>query len=280
MLCYNYFVKKISLGGKRMKKRFLIVALFVTLLFPFMVNASEEETKNYESTNLKETLDLEEIDYEFKSYKETDDQVTIYMFRGSGCGFCQSFLNYLNSITDEYGKYFKLVAYEVWENSNNADLLDEVAEFLDEDAAGVPYIVIGDKVFPGYIEDWNQDIIDAIMAQYESDEKYDVMQEMAIAKENAAKEAKGTSSSTIIWWNAGIVLIATLIIISVICINNKKLDYKLEAICEKLNIEEHEILSDIKDTNKKELATKKVTNKTKESTDKKSKTKAKNKPEK
>ena len=125
---------------------------------PFQVKANEK----YETMNLKETLAAEEIELTYTDYKETDDQITIYMFRGNTCGFCKSFLNFLNSITEEYGKYFKLESYEVWGNQDNAELLNSVGEFLGEQAGGVPFIVIGDKVFPGYNEVYDEDIKTAI----------------------------------------------------------------------------------------------------------------------
>ena len=39
-----------------------------------------------------ELLKAKEIELAYPDYKETDDQITIYMFRGTGCTYCRSFL--------------------------------------------------------------------------------------------------------------------------------------------------------------------------------------------
>ena len=95
-----------------MKKKILtfLVTLGVILL-PLTANASLID--EYEHKNFKDTLAAESIELKNKDYKETDDQITIYMFRGQGCAYCRSFLEFLNSISNEYGKYFKLVSFEV-----------------------------------------------------------------------------------------------------------------------------------------------------------------------
>ena len=102
-----------------MKKK--IIMFLVTLgiiMLPLSANASLID--DYEHKNFKETLAAENITLKNTSYKETKDQMTIYMFRGQGCTYCRSFLNFLNNISEEYGKYFKLVSFEVWNDANNS----------------------------------------------------------------------------------------------------------------------------------------------------------------
>ena len=174
-----------------MKKIFGLLLVMMMLVSPFnvrAVTADDEEIniKKYNTLNFKEILAQENIKEEYPEYTETDDQITIYLFRGHGCGFCQRFLNFLNSITKEYGKYFKVVGFEVWNDASNAELLGKVADFLGEDAGGVPYIVIGDQVFPGYADTYNDRIKSAITSLYEAEEKYDVFEEY----NKAIKEAK------------------------------------------------------------------------------------------
>lgn len=157
-----------------MKKKIIFSFALSLLLMPMFVSASTK----YETSNLKETLEEEEIEVAFSDYEETDEQAVIYLFRGHGCGYCHSFLEYLNSITDEYGKYFKLVSYEVWYNEDNANLMSDVATFLGEQASGVPFIVIGDQVFPGYTESYNDSILAAIKETYRNNNEYDVLNEL------------------------------------------------------------------------------------------------------
>lgn len=174
-----------------MKKVFGFLLAMMMLVSPFTVKAvtaddEEINIKKYNTSNYKEILAEEKIKEEFKNYAETDDQITIYLFRGHECGFCQRFLNFLNSITDEYGKYFKVVGFEVWSDAKNSELLGQVSDFLGEDAGGVPYIIIGDQVFPGYADTYNDGIKSAIKTLYESENRYDVFEEY----NKAVKEAK------------------------------------------------------------------------------------------
>ena len=149
-----------------MKKKILtfLITLGVVLL-PLTTNASLID--EYEHKNFKETLAAESMELKNKDYKETDDQITIYMFRGQGCDFCRAFLEFLNSISDEYGKYFKLVSFEVWENQDNNTLFDKVAAVTGEAAEGVPYIIIGETVYPGYVSDWDDTIKTSIKTEYD-----------------------------------------------------------------------------------------------------------------
>ncbi|MCM1371031.1 MAG: thioredoxin family protein [Clostridium sp.] len=158
-----------------MKNKIMLFLIVCFLLLPFNANAMEGE---YKTLNLDQALTQEKIDHDFSNYKETSDQITIYLFRGNGCGFCRSFLTFLNSIVPEYGKYFKVVSFEVWYDEKNSALMEEVADYLGEEAGGVPYIIIGDKVFPGYVSTWDQEIKTAIVDLYNNKDRYDVFYEM------------------------------------------------------------------------------------------------------
>lgn len=191
-----------------MKKLFVLL-LATIMIIPTCVNAKEE----YKSLDLKETLEEEGIDPEFKSYKETDDQVIIYMFRGKGCGYCRAFLTFLNSITEEYGKKFKLVSYETWYDSKNAELMDQVGTFLNQPAQGVPYIIIGDKVFAGYASSYDDQIKAKIDEEYaiKKNKRYDVLKEMD--KGTDSDKSSSTSSIAVIVWNACISAVAAIVVI-------------------------------------------------------------------
>ena len=128
-----------------MKKRLIALVVGLLLVLPFTVFAETE------SMGLADTFAAEDIEISTK-YKETDKQATIYLFRGQGCSHCLDLLNYLNSILDEYGNKFKLVSYEVWNNTDNADLEEKVAELLNADVqkGSVPFLIIGDQYFIGF----------------------------------------------------------------------------------------------------------------------------------
>jgi thiol-disulfide isomerase/thioredoxin len=207
-----------------MKKK-LILLLLVVALLPIKVFA-KSFVDDYNTMNFKETIESEGFTLENKDYKETDDQAIIYMFRGQGCGYCRAFLEFMNSISKEYGKYFKMVSFEVWNDANNADLLEKVPLVTNKAAGGVPYIIIGEKVFAGYAESYNDGIKAAIMAQYE-DSSYDVMEELD--KTLNGKSSSGSSFATI-FWNAFFVVAAT---VAIIIVNNNNTKRVLEAVGKK-----------------------------------------------
>ncbi len=169
-----------------MVKKVLFI-LCVSLLLPLQVFASTK-LDNYDTTNLKETLELAGIEIKNPNYEETDEQVPVYLFWSTTCQYTKPLLEYFNSISDEYGKYFKLVAFDVTYNTKNIDLFREVGPFLGEEQMGVPFYVIGKKYFPGYNKDATYEIADAIMREYNSANKYDVFEEMAKQEGNVQEE--------------------------------------------------------------------------------------------
>lgn len=226
-----------------MKKIFgLVFSLFLMFAPVSNVFASELEEINladYETANLKETLDSEKIKLS-GDYKESDSQVTIYMFRGLNCGFCKSFLNFLNSIVDEYGKNFKLVSFEAWYDENNSNLLSTISSFLGSEAKGVPYIIIGDEVFPGYDTQYDDSIKNAIKTQYEADEKYDVFEAYNEYVRTENKKAS-KSTTTIIIWNFVFIAISTCLIMMHTTISNNKVLRAMGYVKEEKEVEEVQI---------------------------------------
>lgn len=79
--------------------------------------------------------------------------------------------------------------------------MQQVGETLGQSAQGVPFIVIGDTVFPGYDESWNDDFKDKIMKEYESKDSYDVMDNLG-----KVKKEKSSSTTTTTW----VVILTTL----------------------------------------------------------------------
>lgn len=208
-----------------MKKILLLVMISLLCFIPVSVNAQE---KGYSSLNLDEALTEEGIDHDFSNYEENNDQAIIYLFRGKGCGYCKKFLTFLNSIVDDYGKYFKVVSYEVWYDQENASLLTKVSNYLGTSAEGVPYIVIGDKVFPGYASSYDEDIKDAIKKQYDSKNEYDVMKKISVdSNSNSKTEVKNTKNNSIlsvilISIFASIFVIGAIVIIVIFNLKDKK----------------------------------------------------------
>lgn len=192
-------------------KNTLFVFLFLMIL-PVGVFAS-----SYSTLNLEETFLREKLEYDVTNYQESDEQITIYMFRGQGCSYCRQFLTFLNSILPEYGKYFKLVSFEVWQNKNNAALMNDVADSLKQNISGVPFIVIGDKVFTGYSNTFDDQIKKAIVEEFNNKNGNDVLK--AIEKADKEKNKSSVGSATVIIWNFIFVGIGTGIVL--LYVNNK-----------------------------------------------------------
>ena len=213
-----------------MKNKVIVFLLMILMVLPLTVYAKSDD---YNTKNLTETLKDESIDPEFKNYEENNNQITIYMFRGKGCGYCRAFLTFLNSITEEYGKYFKLESYEVWNDSKNKDLMDKVSSFIGQPAQGVPYIIIGEKVFPGYANTYDEQIKAAITSLYNTNksDRYDVMKEY----KKSLKSTSGVSSTKVIIWNLVFVTVATLIVMVFVNFKFKQVNESVAKIEKSIN---------------------------------------------
>ncbi len=212
----------------------IITLIIATLCLVLPLSAKAINIENYNTLNLAEILAAEEIEPAFDEYKENDKQVIIYLFRGQGCTFCRGFLEYLNKIYEDEGDKFKVVSFETWKDSNNNELLHETAEFMEVpnlEKLGVPFIVIGDKFFPGFTEEaYGDAVLEAINEEYEKDpeDRYDVFEEMEKAPE------KGTSSVGL----GGIILIdliAVAIVIIYDTIRFNKLQDEVRQLASKKN---------------------------------------------
>lgn len=177
-----------------MKK--IMAILLVLLLMPTIVFAKEPE-----SMSLEDALKEEEIEYDLGDYQESDQKANIYLFRGKGCSHCYEFLEYVSKdLIKESGEYFNLVTYEVWNNEDNKELMDKVAEYLGEEAGGVPFIVIGDKVFAGYAESMNDEMKEAIKKLYDSEDRYDVIKKLETDPSvKDKKKSKNDSTMTVVF---------------------------------------------------------------------------------
>ena len=103
------------------------------------------------------------------------DKINVYMFTGDGCAHCIEAKSAFENLKEEYGEYFTLNEYEVWNNEDNATLMEKVKDKLGDDIEGVPYIIIGDNSWEGYTESYLSEIKDKIVEEYNSDNRYDVL---------------------------------------------------------------------------------------------------------
>ena len=149
------------------KLRFLLVLLLAIMIIPFGVFAEgEEEQSQTEGEQVTTT-----------AAEESDKRAIVYFFRGQGCSHCAEAEEWFNSIQEELGEYFKIVDYETWYNKDNAELMTKVAEARNDEAGGVPYIIIGDKSWIGFADDYKDEIKAQIKDLYAQDvsQRYDIL---------------------------------------------------------------------------------------------------------
>ena len=119
-----------------MKKYIALLIILVSFIIPFKVKALSVEYK----------------------YPEK-----IYLFYGRECPHCEELMRYLDELLakDKY-KSVKLETYEVWHNKENDKKRIEVEKILGEEAAGVPYMIIGTNVIQGFASSMKSEIKDII----------------------------------------------------------------------------------------------------------------------
>ena len=119
-----------------MKKYIALLIILVSFIIPFKVKALSVEYK----------------------YPEK-----IYLFYGRECPHCEELMRYLDELLakDKY-KSVKLETYEVWHNKENDKKRIEVEKILGEEAAGVPYMIIGTNVIQGFASSMKSEIRDII----------------------------------------------------------------------------------------------------------------------
>ena len=145
---------------KKFLNKLFIFLVAVTFVLPFTVLASGEE-ENTEGETVEEKT-----------------PVKVYEFYGSTCGYCASLNSWFESIEEEYGDYFDLVKLEVWENQNNAALMETTISKLGANVNGVPFVVIGDKYTVGFdSETTPTEVLSYIMTEYEksAEERIDIV---------------------------------------------------------------------------------------------------------
>ena len=113
------------------------------------------------------------------SNNDSEKKVTVYLFRGNGCPHCEHAMEFLESIADDYG-YLEIISYEVWYNSENQKLMEEVSSELGITVStSGPLIVIGTEYARrGYSDGMEDVIIREIESSYQSSDYEDVVEKV------------------------------------------------------------------------------------------------------
>ena len=165
------------------KLGFLLIILAAFLLLPMTVFAEGEETT--EEVVAEETTD--------------SNEVNLYFFRGEGCSHCAEAEAWFESIEEEYGSYFKIVDYETWYDEENSNLMQQVAEARGETAEGVPYIIIDDKSWNGFADEYKDEILEQIKTVYAQnvEDRYDIMKYLETGNTNKKADEESSSSDVL-----------------------------------------------------------------------------------
>lgn len=132
-----------------MKKISHLFIAFILLLIPFAVSAKEK--------------------------------VNVYLFRGEGCPHCEEALEFFDALSqdEEYKDLYELKTYEVWYDTDNQELMKSVADALNKDVSGVPFIVIGSETYSGYASSMDEKIKTTIKDAYEDKDYKDIVKEVS-----------------------------------------------------------------------------------------------------
>lgn len=138
---------------------------------PLSTTPAESDNETYTNTDvpkLQEGIHLEDVK------KSSDGAFNMYLFYGKGCPHCEELIKFLQSLSDQEKTKFHLYTFETWYDNENKELLEDVKIELNKNIGGVPFLVIGEKTFSGYGSSMNNDIMNAIDAEYTNTNRYDL----------------------------------------------------------------------------------------------------------
>lgn len=84
--------------------------------------------------------------------EEKTNTVTIYFFHQETCPHCKKENIFLDELQKKYKNDVIIKRYEVSKSKENSDYLVKAKEKMDVDTSGVPFTVMGDKVYIGYTD--------------------------------------------------------------------------------------------------------------------------------
>ena len=120
-----------------MKKLLFFIVAFI-IFFPTNILALSDNYQDKVATITNAQID--------------DNKINLYLFHGAECPHCEEERDWLEVIKKDYQKYLNVYYYEVWHDSDNKILMDQVKEIFEIEKNGVPLTIIGDTYFIGFSE--------------------------------------------------------------------------------------------------------------------------------
>ncbi len=105
------------------------------------------------------------------------NEVNIHYFWGVGCPYCNSAKITLDELVKEY-KNITVYDYEIYNSAKNRQIFKDVGKLLNEDVAGVPFMVIGKETIVGFNTATTPNLLKQIINYYSQNAYQDIVGEM------------------------------------------------------------------------------------------------------
>ncbi len=99
--------------------------------------------------------------------KAEEKQLDLYLFYGDGCPHCKALEEYLDDYLKDKDN-IKLHEYEIWYSEENQNLFKKVQNAMNIKANGIPYLVIGEDVVQGFMENYTEEKINGYIKYYQN----------------------------------------------------------------------------------------------------------------
>ena len=155
-----------------------ILSTMMLIMYPLMNKTSDKSTtkntestqNNSESTSNSTSKSTTQSTTEFAFNHESDidlsnNKPNIYIFWGDGCPHCKALAKFISKLPAETKDKVNIYSFEVWSDKDNKAFMKKFGKYLGQDVSGVPFMIIGDKIFDGYSSGdtkTDQQILDAI----------------------------------------------------------------------------------------------------------------------
>ncbi|TWO98766.1 thioredoxin family protein [TM7 phylum sp. oral taxon 351] len=156
----------------------VILSTMMLIMYPLMNKPSDKNTakttestqNNSGSTSNSTSKSTTQSTTEFAFNHESDinlssNKPNIYIFWGDGCPHCKALSKFISKLPAETKNKVNIYSFEVWSDKDNKAFMKKFGKYLGQDVSGVPFMVIGDKIFDGYSSGdtkTDQQILDAI----------------------------------------------------------------------------------------------------------------------
>lgn len=87
------------------------------------------------------------------SFAMAEQKEELHFFWQIGCPHCAKEEIFLDEIEGKYGDYLEVKRYEISREPENVKLLQQFGEDLNVDIKGVPFTIVGQEYFVGYLSD-------------------------------------------------------------------------------------------------------------------------------